>query len=92
MLLGQTLIKVLIKVSTSAADNLPEPATQPVEQVNQAAQSSSVTPTTVSTSSTVPSVPAVSEAIDKPTTSVAVSQMAVDAATGPAKDAVKQGI
>lgn len=81
-----------VKVSTSAADNLPEPASQPVEQVNQAAQSSSVTPTTVSTSSTVPSVPAVSEAIDKPTTSVAVSQMAVDAATGPAKDAVKQGI
>jgi len=81
-----------VKVSPNAADNTPQPASQPVEQANQAAQSSSVTPTSVSTSSTVPNVPAVSQAIDKATTSVALSQMAVDAATGPAKDAVKQGI
>jgi len=81
-----------VKVSTAAADNLPEPASAPVEQANQAAQSSQVNPTTVTTSSTVPSVPAVSQAIDKATTSVAVSQMAVDAATGPAKDVIKQGV
>jgi len=81
-----------VKVSPSAADNLSQPATPAVEQVNQAAQGSQVTPTSVATSSTVPGLPAVSESIDKSTTAVAVSQMAVDAATGPAKDVVKQGV
>jgi len=81
-----------VKISPNAADNTPQPASQPVAQANQAAQSATVTPTSVATSSTVPSVPAVSEAIDKSTTSVAVSQMAVDAATGPAKDVVAKGV
>lgn len=81
-----------VKTDLAASSNLPQAASQPVQQLTETASASEVTPTSQTLTSTVPSTPPVSQSIDKATTSAAVSQQAVIAATGVTEDAVKRGV
>jgi hypothetical protein len=82
---------VEVKTSLNAGDNLPTPPSPPLQTANQTSEGAPVDQTTVTQSATVPSTPAVSKSIDKNTTSAVLGQMAKDAATGPAADAIKKG-
>lgn len=83
---------VEITTSLNASDNLPTPPSPPLQTANQTSEGAEVNQTTVTQSATVPDTPAVSSAIDKNTTSAVLGQMAKDAATGPASEAIKKGV
>ena len=78
------------KTNLSAAANLPAPASPAVQQVNKSAPASPTSPTSPAVAATVPNVSG-SSSMDKTSTNALTSQMAVNAATGPAANAVKQG-
>lgn len=81
-----------VKVSSSAAKELPSPPSQPVAQANQQSNTTPVAqPVTQAAVATVPPVNAVSKSIDSNTTGALVGSMATNAATGPAAKAVEQG-
>jgi hypothetical protein len=80
-----------IKVSGSAEDNLPEPSSSAVQQVNQQAESTNPTPPAVATVSSVPPVPNVSDTIDNNTTNAVLAASATSAAVGPTSEAVNAG-
>ena len=76
-----------VKVNLSASANFPAPPAPATSQVNKAVPSTPPAPTTPSVAATVPPVKAASPTLDKVTTSTMVSQMAVNAQTGPLKTA-----
>lgn len=80
-----------VKVNLAADANMPAAPAKETQTVNNAAPDAPANPTTPAVAATVPSVPAVSAQMDKATTSAAVSQMAVNTATGPVKDVVEKG-
>lgn len=80
-----------VKTDLSASSNLPSPPSAGLSQVNGSVQGVSITPTTPSVAATVPNTKAVSKTIDNATASSVISQMAVDASSGLAKEAVLNG-
>lgn len=80
-----------VKVSLNANDNLPAAPSTNVAAAVAAAPSAPSNPVTTDVASTVPPTEAVGGSIDKSVTSAVVAQNALDAATGPAKDAVAAG-
>jgi len=82
---------VNVKSNLSASANFPAPPSPAVSAINNAVPSSPANPTNPGLAATVPNVPSASSQLDKTVTSAVVSQMAVNAATGDAADAVKAG-
>ena len=82
---------VNVKSNLSASANFPAPPSPAVSAINNAVPSSPANPTNPALAATVPNVPSASSQLDKTVTSAVVSQMAVNAATGAAADAVKAG-
>jgi hypothetical protein len=80
-----------ISNSPDADDNLPEPSSSAVQEVNRQAEATNPTPPQVATVSSVPQVSSVSETIDQGTTNAVLAASATSAATGPASDAVETG-
>lgn len=80
-----------IKVSGSAEDNLPEPSSGAVQQLNQQAEATNPTPPAVATVASVPAVPNVSETLDNGTTNAVLAASATSAVAGPASEAVAAG-
>jgi hypothetical protein len=80
---------VNVKTDTSAAANLPKPPSPEIQAVNNATASTPVHSTTPSLASTVPVTS--SDGVDKQSGTALVSQVAVNASNGPAKDAVNAG-
>lgn len=80
-----------VKVNLDAAANFPSPPAPAVAAANATAPSAPDNTTSPALSASVPSSPAASPTLDKASTTAMVSQMAVNAATGPAADAVKEG-
>jgi len=79
---------VNVKTDISADSNLPAAPSSSLSAVNNSTPAVPPAGVSPAISATVPNVAAVSKQIDKATTSAMVSQMAVNAATGAAKDAV----
>lgn len=77
-----------VKTNLSASANLPAAAPAAVASANSFAPSAPPAPTSPTLTATVPPVQAASPTMDKNTTNALVSQMAVNAATGDAKEAV----
>lgn len=80
-----------ISNSPDAADNLPEPSSSAVQQINKQAEATNPTPPEVATVATVPQVPNVSETLDKGTTDAVLAASATSAALGEASEAVDAG-
>jgi hypothetical protein len=80
-----------ISNSPDADDNLPEPSSSAVQEVNRQAEATNPTPPEVATVASVPQVNNVSETIDQGTTNAVLAASATSAATGPASDAVETG-
>lgn len=80
------------KVNLNSDANLPTPPAPALATANETAQAAPVTQSQVTQSATMPVTPQVSQSIDKNTTSAVLGQMAKDAATGPAAEAVKKGV
>jgi hypothetical protein len=84
-----------VKVNNNASAVLPKDPPPAVNQANNSANetttSTDVPPATPAVASTVPTTNPVSKALDKGTSAAMVAQTAVIAATGAAKDAIKQG-
>lgn len=78
-----------VKTDLSASANFPSPPSPATTEVNKAVPASPPAPTTPALAATVPAVKAASPTLDKVATSTLVSQMAVNAATGPMKTAVQ---
>jgi len=79
---------VNVKTNISADANLPTAPSSALSAVNNSTPAVPPAAVSAAISATAPNVPAVSAQIDKATTSAMVSQMAVTAAMGAAKDAV----
>jgi hypothetical protein len=80
-----------IKNSPDADDNLPEPPSPAVQQVNKEAEATNAKPPEVATVSSVPQVPSVSETLDKGTTDAVLAATATSAAEGESSEAVEAG-
>lgn len=80
-----------VKVNLSADAAFPSAPSASVQAANNAVPSSPANPTNPSLASTVRSPQAASSTLNKNTTSLMVSQAAVNAATGPAAEQVKSG-
>lgn len=80
-----------IKNSPDADDNLPEPPSPAVQEVNKQAEATNAAPPDVATVSSVPQVPSVSASLDKGTTDAVLAATATSAADGDASDAVEAG-
>jgi hypothetical protein len=84
-------VGVDISNSPDAADNLPEPSSSAVQQINKQAEATNPTPPEVATVATVPQVPNVSDTLDKGTTDAVLAASATSAALGEASEAVDAG-
>lgn len=80
-----------VKVNNSSGAALPTAPSATIANTNAAVPAQPINPTTPALSSTAPTVPPVSKAIDKGTAAAMVSQTAVSAANGLAKEAVATG-
>jgi hypothetical protein len=80
-----------VKVNLDAAANFPAPPAPAVAAANSSAPPAPDNTTSPALAATVPAAPAASPTLDKANTTTLVSQMSVNAATGPAADAVKEG-
>jgi len=80
-----------VKTDLSSESNLPAAPSSGVKQVNDSTLPAKINPTTPSLAATVPSGTAVSNTINAQAAVTLVSQMAVNAATGPAAAIVAQG-
>jgi hypothetical protein len=80
-----------IKNSPDADDNLPEPPSPAVQEVNKQAEATNAAPPDVATVSSVPQVPSVSETLDKGTTDAVLAATATSAADSEASEAVDGG-
>jgi uncharacterized protein YoxC len=80
-----------ISNSPNAADNLPEPSSTPVQQVNAQAETTSPTPPAVATVASVPPVTASSPTLGQGTTNAVLAATATTAAAGPAAEATAAG-
>jgi hypothetical protein len=78
-----------VKVNPSADAKLPAAPSKGVSEVNSAASTAPMTQTSPAVASTVANAKAASPTLDKATSGTLVSQMAVNAATGPAANAVQ---
>ena len=81
---------VNVKTNLSANANFPPDASAAVSSINQAAPAAPLAPTTPTVTTTVPVTASSASNMSTATTGALTSQMAVNAATGPAADAVKQ--
>lgn len=80
-----------VKTDLSAASQLPVAPSASVTQVNDSTLPAKITPTTPSLSATVPPAAALSRSLDAQSTGTLISQMAVNAANGPAASIVQKG-
>ena len=80
-----------IKASPNASDNLPEPPSSAVQQVNKQAEATNPTPPKVATVASVPAVPSSSATLGQGTTNAVLAASATSAATGDAAKAVSSG-
>jgi len=80
-----------ISNSPDAEDNLPEPSSSAVQEVNRQAEATNPTPPEVATVASVPQVPNVSDTLDQGTTNAVLAASATSAAIGSASDAVETG-
>lgn len=80
-----------VKVNLGAEANMPATPTAETQTVNNAAPDAPANPTTPAVAATVPPVSPVSAQMDKGVTTAAVSQMAVNTASGPLKDVAEKG-
>lgn len=80
-----------VKVDMGASANLPSAPSAGLSQVNASTDGTNITPTTPSVTATVPNTKSVSKTVDPSTTSAVISQMAINASSGLAKDAIKNG-
>lgn len=79
---------VNVKTNLDSGSNLPAEPSPSLSAVNESTDNAQVTTTSPALSSTVPDVNNASETLDKGTTAVLTSQMALNASEGPAKDAI----
>ena len=80
-----------ISNSPNAADNLPEPSSGAVQEVNKQAEATNPTPPAVATVASVPPASAASPTLGQGTTNAVVAATATSAATGDAAKAVGAG-
>lgn len=80
-----------VQVSLNASDALPAAPSTPVANAVAAAPSAPAAAVSTAVASTVPVTEAVGGSIDKSVTGAVIAQNALDAATGPAKEAVAAG-
>jgi archaellum component FlaC len=80
-----------ISTSPNAEDNLPEPSSSAVQEVNRQAEATNPVPPQVATVASVPSVSNVSETLDQGTTNAVLAASATSAATGVASEAAETG-
>lgn len=80
-----------IKNSPDADDNLPEPPSPAVQEVNKQAEATNAAPPDVATVASVPQVPSVSATLDKGTTDAVLAATATSAADSEASGAVEAG-
>ena len=79
---------VNVKTNLDSDANLPAAPSASLSAVNDSTQNAITTPTTPALASTVPQVNNASETLDKESTVALTSQLAVNAANSPAKDAI----
>jgi archaellum component FlaC len=80
-----------IKASPNASDNLPEPSSSAVQQVNKQAEATNPTPPQVATVASVPAVPASSATLGQGPTNAVLAASATAAAASPAAEAAAAG-
>ena len=80
---------VNVKTNVSAAANLPKPPSPLIQAANNSTSNTPVNPTSPEVAATVPTTN--SSAVDKQSNNALVSQVAVNASSGSAKDAVVAG-
>ena len=80
-----------IKASPNASDNLPEPPSSAVQQVNKQAEATNPTPPKVATVASVPAVSSSSATLGQGTTNAVLAASATSAAVGDAAKAVSSG-
>ncbi len=80
-----------IKASPNASDNLPEPSSSAVQQVNKQAAATNPTPPQVATVASVPAVPSSSASLGQGTTNAVLAASATAAAGSDAAKAVGAG-
>lgn len=80
-----------VKTNLDANSNLPAEPSPKLSSINQSTQNSAITPTTPALAATVPEVTNKGTTLDQGSTTALTSQLAVNASTGPNKDAVASG-
>lgn len=82
---------VNVKTNISADANFPSAPSSKLSAINNSTPATPPTALSAALSAAAPNVPAISKQLDKASTSALVSQMAVNAATGPTANAVAGG-
>lgn len=80
-----------VKTDLNASSNLPSSPSSGLASVNESVQNAPVTTTTPAVTATVPPVNTASPTINQGTTAAITSQMAVNASSSPAKNAIASG-